>query len=99
VREELPEYARDLPIVSATPETAEAVLLDLMQNPTKRAEIGRRGREFMIRWHSPVSGARDFDAIYSRLIAGDQLLRVPASRGSAEGTASIVRLPSARERS
>jgi hypothetical protein len=99
VREELPEYARDLPIVSATPETAEAVLLDLMQNPAKRAEIGRRGREFMIRWHSPASGARDFDAIYSRLIAGDPLLRVPVSRASAEAKASVVRLPSVRERS
>jgi hypothetical protein len=80
VREELPEYAADLPIVSATPDTAEEVLLDLMRQPDKRAEIGRRGREFMLRWHTPQAGARHFDDIYSRLVRGEQVLR-PAHAG------------------
>ncbi|MEJ8835241.1 glycosyltransferase [Ramlibacter sp. AN1133] len=77
LREELPEYARDLPIVSATPDTVEDVLVDLLSNPAKRAEIGRRGREFMLHWHSSEAAAREFDRIYSGLIAGSPLLRPP----------------------
>lgn len=77
LREEQPGYAEDLPIVSATPDTVEQVLLDLMRHPDKRAELGRRGREFMLRWHSPRAGAAAFDDIYSRLLRGDPVLRQP----------------------
>lgn len=81
VREELPQYAEELPIVSATPETVEEVLLDLMRHPEKRAEIGRRGRAFIQRWHSPQAGARHFDDVYAKLIRGEQILRGAAEAG------------------
>ena len=70
MRSEIPGYADELPIVSATPETAQEVLVDLIQNPEKRREIGRRGREFALKWHSAEAGARHLDRIYSGLLAG-----------------------------
>jgi glycosyltransferase involved in cell wall biosynthesis len=75
VREEIPEYAGELPIISATPQTVEAVLRDLIAHPEKRREIGQRSRAFALKWHSaPAAGCR-FDQIYSALLSGDPLLR------------------------
>ena len=71
LREEIPEYAEELPIVSATPQTVEKVLEDLIVNPLKREEIGRRSREFALKWHSDTAGARRFDQVYSRLLWPD----------------------------
>ncbi len=70
IRLEVPEYADELPIVSATPETVHDVLVDLIENPEKRLEIGRRSREFAVKWHSADVAARRFDEIYRNLIAG-----------------------------
>jgi len=75
VREELPAYADELPVISATPQTVETVLRDLIAHPEKRLEIGRRGREFALKWHSAAAGGRRFDEIYSALLRGDPLLR------------------------
>lgn len=82
VRAELPEYAEELPIVSATPETAEAVLRELLADETRRREIGARGRAFMLKWHSAAAGANQFDVIYSRLLSGDPLLGIEGTRAS-----------------
>ncbi len=68
VRMELPEYARDLPVVSATPETAYDVLKDLVVNGEKRKEIGRNSRQFALRWHSAEAAGKKFDEIYSQLL-------------------------------
>ncbi len=73
VRLELPEYADTLPIVSATPATVEAVLRDLIADPEKRRAIGRRSREFALKWHSAAAGGQRFDAIYTKLLIGDSL--------------------------
>ena len=79
MRREIPEYADELPIVHATPETIESVLIDLIEHPDKRREIGRRSREFAVKWHSSEAAGRRFDEIYRRLLAGDpQLLDVAA---------------------
>ena len=75
LRQELPAYAAELPVVSATPETIEAVLIDLLSHPEKRREIGARSRTFALQWHSDAAGARRFDQIYSRLLEGDLQLR------------------------
>jgi hypothetical protein len=70
IRRELPEFIDQLPIVSATPENVYEVLEDLVRNPEKRREIGRRSREFAIRWHSSQRAAARFDQIYSDLLQG-----------------------------
>ena len=70
IRREIPEFIDQLPIVSATPENVYDVLEDLVRNPEKRREIGRRSREFAVRWHSSQRAALLFDSIYSDLLAG-----------------------------
>ena len=67
-RQEIPDYINELPIVSATPQTVESVLRDLIANKEKRLEIGRRSREFAVKWHSAEAGARRFDRIYGELL-------------------------------
>lgn len=76
LRQEIPDYATDLPIISATPDTVEDILRDLIANPEKRCEIGQRSREFAVKWHSAEVGGRRFDEIYSKLLRGNPLLRV-----------------------
>ncbi|MEQ8797129.1 MAG: glycosyltransferase [Gammaproteobacteria bacterium] len=68
VRKEIPEYAEELPIVSATPQSIESVLRDLISNPNKRQEIGSRSREFAVKWHSSDAAAKRFDKIYKSLL-------------------------------
>lgn len=69
MREEIPQYVDELPVVSATPATVYDVLKDLIQHPEKRKEIGRRSREFAVKWHSTTAGAARLDRIYSDLLA------------------------------
>ncbi len=68
MRQDIPEYVDELPVISATPQTIHDILKDLIEHPEKRAEIGRRSREFAIKWHSAAAGARRFDRIYSELL-------------------------------
>jgi hypothetical protein len=75
VRREVPDYAAELPIISATPHTVETVLRGLIANPHKRREIGQQGREFAVKWHSANAGGRCFDRIYRKLLQNDPLLR------------------------
>lgn len=67
-RKEIPDYIDELPIISATPQTVETVLRDLITNREKRLEIGRRSRKFAVKWHSAEAGAHRFDQIYSQLL-------------------------------
>jgi hypothetical protein len=70
IRREQPEFVAELPVVSATPETVESVLTDLILNPEKRRELGRRGREFAVKWYSAKNAAVVFDRIYTQLLNG-----------------------------
>jgi hypothetical protein len=73
MRREIPDYIDELPIVSATPETVEAVLKDLVGDPERRRELGERGRRFALKYHSAEAGARRMDQIYRELLTkGDQ---------------------------
>lgn len=77
IGEELPEFVDDLPIVSATPTTVKSVVIDLINNPEKRKEIGLRGRHFALKWHSAAVAGKRFDAIYRALLRDE-----PWSRNS-----------------
>ena len=68
VRRDVPGYVEELPVVSATPETVRDVLLELIDDPAKRQELGERGREFALKWHSARAAALRFDRIYSELL-------------------------------
>ena len=67
----LPEEMRsEIPVISAEPQTIEAVLKELLT--TRRpelAEIGRRGRDYVQRWHDPVRIARGLVADYEAALA------------------------------
>jgi hypothetical protein len=69
-RTEIPEFVDELPIISATPETVHDVLADLVEHPEKRQAIGRRSREFALKWHSAKVAADRFDRIYRGLLEG-----------------------------
>lgn len=70
IRREQPDFVAELLVVSATPETVESVLTDLVLNPEKRRELGRRGREFALKWYSAKNAAAVFDRIYTQLLNG-----------------------------
>ena len=70
MRREIPGYVDELPVVSATPETVHDVLAELVSNREKRIELGRRSREFAVKWHSASVAAQRFDSIYGNLLAG-----------------------------
>jgi glycosyltransferase involved in cell wall biosynthesis len=69
MRREIPDYIDELPIVSATPETVEGVLKELVENPERRRELGERGRAFALKYHSAEAGARRMDQIYRELLS------------------------------
>jgi hypothetical protein len=68
LRSELPSYADELPIVSATPCTVEAILRRLIADAAMRREIGLRCRDFALKWHSDQVAAKRFDEIYGGLL-------------------------------
>jgi hypothetical protein len=69
MRREIPDYIDELPVVSATPDTVEGVLKDLVRNPERRRELGQRGRRFALKYHSAAAGARRMDQIYRDLLS------------------------------
>ncbi|MFZ4540631.1 MAG: glycosyltransferase [Rickettsiales bacterium] len=73
LRREIPEYADKLPIISATPDTVETILRDLIAQPEKRREIGERSHAFALKWHGMDAAGKRFDEIYTQLLMGDPL--------------------------
>jgi glycosyltransferase involved in cell wall biosynthesis len=72
MRQEIPDYVDELPVVSATPQTVYAVLKDLVEDREKRLAIGRKSREFAVKWHSAEAGAKRLEQIYSALLRGEE---------------------------
>jgi len=68
IRKEVPGFVEELPIVNANELTIEEILKDLINNPGKRTEIGKKSREFALKWFSSDQAALKFDAIYSQLL-------------------------------
>jgi glycosyltransferase involved in cell wall biosynthesis len=70
MRRQVPGYIDELPVVSATPETVEGVLKDLVNDPERRRALGERSRAFALKYHSAAAGARRMDEIYRALLSG-----------------------------
>jgi hypothetical protein len=68
MRQEISEYVDEIPVISATPDTIHDVLVDLITHPEKRKIIGKKSREFAIKWHSADAAGRRMDQIYRELI-------------------------------
>lgn len=58
------------PIVSASAETIEAVLRDLIRDPGRRRRLGEEGRAHALRWWSAPVCAERFERVYDRLARG-----------------------------
>ncbi|MCP3902010.1 MAG: glycosyltransferase [Planctomycetes bacterium] len=71
MRREIPEFVDELPVISATPETVHDVIVDLVTDPERRREIGRRSRAFALKWHSRAAAARRLAQVYSDLLYGE----------------------------
>jgi hypothetical protein len=68
---EIPEYVDELPIISATPDTVYEILKRLINERDKRIEIGRKSREFAIKWHGSEVAAQYFKRLYSAALTDD----------------------------
>jgi glycosyltransferase involved in cell wall biosynthesis len=65
------EMSADLPVIPARPATIHEVLKDLLT--TRRAELpelGRRAREYVLRWHDPLRIARQVASDYEAAVGG-----------------------------
>lgn len=71
MRQEIPEFVDELPVISATPRTIHGVLTDLIEHPEKRQEIGRQSREFAEKWFSAEAGGDRMDRVYASLLRGE----------------------------
>ncbi|MBO0961861.1 glycosyltransferase [Neobacillus sp. MM2021_6] len=61
------KFPPDLPIVQATPETLADVLLELIQNPQRRHDIGMAGRRYVETYHSANRVTNELLTIYQQL--------------------------------
>lgn len=68
VAKEIPDYAKELPVISATPENIKKTLVELMENREKLKSIGEASRKFALKWHSAEVAAKKFDEIYNDLL-------------------------------
>jgi glycosyltransferase involved in cell wall biosynthesis len=60
----------EIPIVHATKDTLVEVLQQLIENPNRCSELGRKGRKYVEKWHDPAKIALKTKALYERLVFG-----------------------------
>ena len=61
---------QECPIVDADEESIEAVLRDLVRAPERHRELGRRSREYALKWHSVEALAARYEAVYDWVLSG-----------------------------
>jgi glycosyltransferase involved in cell wall biosynthesis len=61
------KYPADLPVISANPDTLQDVLRDLLGEPDRLVELGRRGREYVEKHHDIESLAPRYLELYRSL--------------------------------
>lgn len=61
------KFPASLPIVQATPETLDDVLLKLIKNPKRRHELGKEGRRYVKMYHSAERVTNELLKIYNQL--------------------------------
>jgi hypothetical protein len=68
------ELVAEIPIVNVEPSTLADRLRELILAPLEvRAEVGRRSRAYVARWHDPLAVARTTADLYERGLAGLRL--------------------------
>lgn len=69
VEKEIPDYARELPVISANPDTIKQVLIKMIEDVNWRRDIGARSRDFAVKWHSSEVAGEKFNKIYTKLLS------------------------------
>ncbi|MFH1960843.1 MAG: glycosyltransferase [Patescibacteria group bacterium] len=67
IREDLVSKYPDLPIINANPDNLEKVLKNILSERDNLAEIGRMGREYVMRYHNIESIVQKYFQVYERL--------------------------------
>lgn len=65
---EIPEFVEEMPVISATPDTIKDILIDLIIDKNKREDIGRKSREFAIKWFASDNAAKEADSFFSKIL-------------------------------
>ena len=68
MRREVPGYVDELPVVSATPETAYEELKALVVDAERRRQLGERMRRFGEKWHASDVAAKEADRVLTEII-------------------------------
>jgi hypothetical protein len=82
-RSQLPDYAEQLPVVSATPEKLDDVVRELLLDGDKRRELSERGRAFL-NWHFAEAGAQRMRSLDQRLLDGEPIRDAPVAAPAME---------------
>lgn len=61
---------QEAPLVDATEQNVTDVLRELVQSPSRRADLGRRAREFAVAWHGSDACAERYEKVIDRIRAG-----------------------------
>lgn len=64
----------EVPLISATEETIYAELKNLIENKERRLAIGKKSREFALKWHSADACAERYEIIYDQLMNNQELI-------------------------
>lgn len=65
IRDQVRAQHPDLPVVSADPDTFDDVLRALLSDPERRARLGRQGRQYVEKEHSPLVTGRRLEGLYA----------------------------------
>jgi glycosyltransferase involved in cell wall biosynthesis len=66
------------PVVNATVDTIYDVLRGLVQDPQRRADLGRRSREYALAWHAAAAGAARYELAYDAMLRRSIRIGLPA---------------------
>jgi glycosyltransferase involved in cell wall biosynthesis len=70
----------DIPLVSASEKTVYEAIKNLLLDQEKRLILGRKSREYALKWHSPDACAERYEQIYDNLMSGQKVSAIAANR-------------------
>jgi len=59
-------WAKEIPIINATPKNIKEKIKLLLENPALRIKLGQAGRQFALKYHNPESLAKKFIEYYQQ---------------------------------
>ncbi|HXH19794.1 MAG TPA: protein adenylyltransferase SelO family protein, partial [Chitinophagales bacterium] len=66
-------YLKECPIVPTNPENLTDNLRMLIKNPALRNELGKKGRQYVEKYHSKITAQLMFSRIYEKIWHGNEI--------------------------